>query len=358
MIQSNNMNYAFNVEYMEYAVMQDNSVNSTTVEQCNKKLIDVLEGDNKNIILAFGNNQISELQLIANTQRSYKVTYPGLLIGLGNPHMTKKMKGEVQLGFSFDYVTGAPYYPGSSLKGVIRNVFHRAVHCKENNEKGTEDEKKDNERILNEYQQYIIELIMEKKREKKISAEDISTEDIKNLLKDGFEATDQPVHQRDKFFDTYVVGISTLHKGSHSIMGLDNLAPHGDVLKNPIPITMLRIMPGTCITFSMLLHDSNVKGKDGEPLLSKEEKAEVYFQIIQDFGIGAKTNVGYGVLESIDECQITRKIEIESKVGQKQNQNVEKHVCKKCGEPTKPNKDGVYYSLCFKCNQNQYQRRQ
>lgn len=49
-------------------------------------------------------------------------TYPGLLIGMGNPH-DAKLDAAVKLGFSFDYVTGLPYLPGSSLKGICVPAF-------------------------------------------------------------------------------------------------------------------------------------------------------------------------------------------------------------------------------------------
>src|SRR5690606_22651360 len=49
-------------------------------------------------------------------------TYPGLIIGTGVAHETG-LKGEMKLGLSFDYTTGLPYIPGSSVKGILRSVF-------------------------------------------------------------------------------------------------------------------------------------------------------------------------------------------------------------------------------------------
>ena len=55
-----------------------------------------------------------------------KTQYPGLLIGLGTPHESKvSSDDEIKLGFQFDYVTGLPVIPGSSVKGMLRSVFRK-----------------------------------------------------------------------------------------------------------------------------------------------------------------------------------------------------------------------------------------
>lgn len=285
---SKNMNYAFNVEYLENIVAHGKEEDSAVAATYNKKLLEVMNNDESlGKIFAFGKRQTEKLQGIANSQRTYKTMYPGLLIGLGNPHKTKKLKGEIQQGFIFDYVTGAPYYPGSSLKGVIRDVFDRALA----DYKAGSGESQSTE---NEYMGYLTELILEK------TGKELSEEDIKFLLDDGFEGVNKSMCERDKFFDGYIVKSEL---SPNIIIGLDNITPHPDILKNPKPITMIRIMPGTCITFSMNLHE--VKA-DNKVLLTKEQKEEVYYQIIEDFGIGAKTNVGYGILERV-KCEDSKK---------------------------------------------------
>jgi len=50
--------------------------------------------------------------------------YPGLLIGSGYPHESSVI-GELKLGFHFDYTTGLPVIPGSSIKGVLRDAFEK-----------------------------------------------------------------------------------------------------------------------------------------------------------------------------------------------------------------------------------------
>ena len=50
-------------------------------------------------------------------------TYPGMLVGTGYAHGTSESDNDIKIGFSFDYVTGQPYVPGSSVKGLLRCVF-------------------------------------------------------------------------------------------------------------------------------------------------------------------------------------------------------------------------------------------
>ena len=50
-----------------------------------------------------------------------KTTYPGLLVGSG--YLCTTEIEEVKIGFSFDYVSGSPYIPGSEIKGMLRSYF-------------------------------------------------------------------------------------------------------------------------------------------------------------------------------------------------------------------------------------------
>ncbi|MEZ4966913.1 MAG: RAMP superfamily CRISPR-associated protein [Saprospiraceae bacterium] len=63
---------------------------------------------------------------LGKTEHSFrlKTTYPGLLIGSGYQHETGA-EGELKLGFFFDHTSGLPVIPGSSVKGVLRSVFHK-----------------------------------------------------------------------------------------------------------------------------------------------------------------------------------------------------------------------------------------
>jgi CRISPR-associated protein Cmr6 len=74
----------------------------------------------------------------------------------------------------------------------------------------------------------------------------------------------------------------------------DSITPHKDgPLRNPTPITMLKIAPGCEIEFRFRLVDSVVDGK----VFKKEDKLKLFENILKTVGVGAKTNVGYGQLE-------------------------------------------------------------
>ncbi len=173
-----------------------------------------------------------------------KTTYPGVLIGAGNPHGTGQSNEDINMGFSFDYVTGQPYIPGSSVKGMLRSCFK--------NSPGVIDE------ILGE-----------------------GKYDIKALEKEIFDDA------KDIFFD------AVLYDGNECglVMGEDYITPHKEATKNPIPIKMIKILPDVRFEFRFIL-------KDG--LLKADEKLELFSTLLQVFGVGAKTNVGYGVLVNDD----------------------------------------------------------
>ena len=59
-----------------------------------------------------------------------KTTYPGALIGSGLVHGVGD-DHEIKIGFQFDYVSGLPYIPGSSVKGILRSMFGKADYIKE-----------------------------------------------------------------------------------------------------------------------------------------------------------------------------------------------------------------------------------
>ena len=116
-----NANYIFNVEYLKYAIdicdtlKDDESVdNSIYLEKLNFAISKGIKIRQTKSILP-KNFGIRTFKM--------KTTYPGVLIGTGNSH-SAGAKGEMELGFTFDYVTGVPYLPGSSLKGLYPPNLH------------------------------------------------------------------------------------------------------------------------------------------------------------------------------------------------------------------------------------------
>ena len=218
-------------------------------------------------------------------QKTFKVTYPGALIGSGYPHITGKMKGEIQNGFCFDHITGAPYYPGSSLKGLIEDPFERAL-------KGRPEEKAG-------YLYYLITII------KKSTKKTLTIKEIEQIWKQSFqgilpgqENKRETLFNRDVFFDAYITEVgASAYNPNFNLIGEDVITPHENSLHEPKPITVLRLMPGVTLTFTMVLH--NAIDDNGETILTAEEKQKVFCEIIGDMGIGSRTNLGYGVLKSV-----------------------------------------------------------
>lgn len=208
--------------------------------------------DNKFISDSLQKNGFTPLKL--------KTTYPGLLIGSGLSHGTP-IDNDIKCGFQFDYSTGLPIIPGSSVKGVLRSAFP--------------DKKKD--KTYNSMRiDYILSL----------------------LSKQGINCTDSDIflmaenifnHENDKY-DIFMDAIITNGPKDGKFIGDDYITPHNNPYKDPNPIQFIKVLPEVEFTFFFKLSPYT---------LNKETKTEVnkldlYRQILLDFGIGAKTNVGYG----------------------------------------------------------------
>ena len=181
----------------------------------------------------------TEEENLGNSQFEATTTYPGLLLGSGNTHELPDIKGQAILGFHFDYTSGLPVIQGSSVKGVLRSAF--------------------------KHYEYIQELLD--------GHSDLDSEsNIKTLETEIFD-------NGDIFFDVII------SKAGGKILGDDYITPHGDALKDPIPLRFLKVLPNITFKFDFELRDG---------ILLKDEKLLLFAQILSDIGIGAKTNVGYG----------------------------------------------------------------
>lgn len=268
-----NMNYFFNKTYYDFLKKIDNkSIKKSNSEEKisekikigNETIADIINKNNKYIT----NHQYQEssfLQPLQNILSSFemKVEYPGLLIGIGNNHQTN-IKGEIALGFNFDYVTGLPYIPGSSLKGKLASAF--------------------------EYHDHILS---------NLGVKNIDDNEKKEFVKKIKTAIfgDDNIPGKDIFIDSFVSDYN-----NKKILKLDHLAPHHQdekllTLGEVNVITMLRLAPGTKIKFNFILNDSIIEMNGEEShTIKKDDKINLFKEIIKDFGMGAKTNVGYGYL--------------------------------------------------------------
>jgi len=186
------------------------------------------------------------------------VQYPGLVIGTGYPHFADG-ENDFQMGFFFDHTTGMPVIPGSSVKGILKRVFPKK---NEDNDKVTEKKN------------YLHE---------KIPALQQFDEDIWDWEKICFE-------RRQVFCDAYI----SKALDNNKIFADDYCTKHGDnIFKEPVPLRFLKIASGVQITFQFILYDYTQNNKT----ILKKDILDGFKSIIQDFGIGAKRNYGYGNLK-------------------------------------------------------------
>ncbi|MDL2324175.1 type III-B CRISPR module RAMP protein Cmr6 [Ruminococcaceae bacterium OttesenSCG-928-A16] len=251
-------------------------------------------------------------QVVPHTPHSFalQTTYPGLLLGLGGTHQAgtniegnKEDGTEIKLGFTLDYVTGLPIIPGSTVKGVLRSAF-------------------------------------EKYRDDAIAA-DLYAE-MKDIFGGDNNTGDDTQRGKCIFYDAIPVGAGK----DGRLLGLDNITPHPSPLKDPIPLTMLKVIPGVTYLFRFdLLRCKNA-----------ERVKELFREILLGLGIGAKTNVGFGVLAMVAQQPEYRMLIQEGVVQSNSSaassrvarQNPAAGVCQhpNCGRPAPQRPDGSYHRFC------------
>ena len=214
---------------------------------------------------------IEEQDTLGNIHFKATTTYPGLILGSGYLHELPSLEGQAILGFDFDYTTGLPIIRGSSIKGVLRSAF--------------------------KHTEYIQELLRD-------TSIDIKALEIEIFGQDN--GSSNVYEGKDVFFD------ATIISSKENILEDDYLAPHGDnPLKNPIPLRFIKVAPNVTFRFDFELSDG---------LISKSTKSKLFQDILKDFGLGAKTNVGYGKFENISTLKTKEEIEQEQLELEKQKE--------------------------------------
>jgi CRISPR-associated protein Cmr6 len=228
-----------------------------------------INGEKNKKLIKANNKKITDapLKVIGNplAKQSIRavIQYPGLATGIGINHEAS-IEGEFKLGMHFDYTYGMPVIYGSSVKGLLRSAFPE-------NEKFREQKMESIRAYLG------------------TGFADLDVDKLRDSIFDGKENGNfLSVYQRDVFFDAVIVGANSKGK----ILDSDSITPHKEALKSPIPITFLKIASGVSLEFRFDLKDSAVEGVK----ISAEQKRNLFKSILLDFGIGAKTNVGYGQL--------------------------------------------------------------
>jgi CRISPR-associated protein Cmr6 len=223
-----------------------------------------------------------------NASFKLKTTYPGLLVGSGYAHDTKA-KGDFKIGFFFDHTTGLPVIPGSSVKGVCRSVFEL--------DKGKKTAKKSLAAV-----DFIFNELLEKYQSapdfkykadiEKIKAE-LNENKLKHLVKEIFGQDKEK--GKDIFFDAILNTDIT-----KPFLANDFITPHKhksnpalDPFTNPNPIQFLKVRSEVTFEFRFSFTNTEEWTKEIKELFFKQE--------ILTFGIGAKTNIGYGQFEAVNE---------------------------------------------------------
>lgn len=203
---------------------------------------------------------------------------PGLLIGSGLAHGLPGSEEDVKTGLQFDYTSGLPVIPGSSVKGVIRSAFPT---IKEDKEQSNEA---DSEKL-----NYIKSLIADIPEFSSLVLED----------NDILELGNQMFNHGDIFADALLVGYGTRmkqHGPVKQVLTEDYITPHtGGPLAQPIPIKIVKVAPGVTFAFCFKFNETKI----GAKVVSASMKKALCAAILQDLGVGAKTNVGYGVLKEV-----------------------------------------------------------
>ena len=265
-----------NLSYQYYIAGNEYINGNLTEDRINfkRKLSDFTVENSKIHGIDFKNFLIHPL-VTEDTKFTLKTTYPGLLTGAGYSHpalntLKKEITNDVSdfnLGFFFDHTTGMPIIPGSSVKGILKSVFPQNKFVK-----------------MKERLDYIKDLFIMLE----LNVEIANRIDDKNWEEIFFGE----LHKRKHIFcDAYVEEIPQDGK----IFEDDYITPHTKgIFKEPKPIRFLKIAPGIKITFQFVLCEYSF---NDTLKLKKGDLAKVFHQILIDFGIGAKRNVGYGQLK-------------------------------------------------------------
>ena len=210
-----------------------------------------------------------------------RVCYPGLVTGL-NVAVAGATHEDIDSGFNLDFATGQPLLHGWTIKGQLRSHFQNRTAA-------------------------VAEIT------------GLPAETVKALEKEIFD-------EGDTFFDAVIFDGDDKGK----FIGLDFFCRHRvkNPTRDPIPIRVLKLMPNVRLEFRFALRDG---------ILTADEKLALFKELLLVFGIGARTNVGYGYLMEAD----SRIIPTERRV---------RVYCPHCGTSNyKYFPNGAPCTKCYRC---------
>lgn len=314
-MKSKNMNYIFNVEYFEGLDFKNisNNDNESLLARKNEEIFG-FKFPRRESVLGEGEKK--------GDYRGFSLytLYPGLLIGIGNPHDVA-VAGALKCGFTFDYVTGLPYITGSTLKGMLRAYFPIIKDAEE----GTEDHGKAE----------LIKGLFEPKKENL---------KVLKLKENMFENQ-----------DIFIGGFPVLSE-EQALLEMEFITPHKEKFKNPNPISLVKVKPG--VRFEFLFVFKDYKDPDtGEIIVTADEKLKLCKELLLLMGIGAKTNVGFGRFAK-DEPKKNKLIESQQDKSTPKNHNAQKgnnyQGMSKSSEPPKCKNKGCNNVVTFNKGRNMY----
>ncbi len=226
-----------------------------------------------------------------------KVKYPGMLTGMSLFRGPESETGEqnsdtianvnndkLDGGITLDSVTGYPYLPGSTVKGILRTPFRENP----------------------EFAGAIIQDALKNTGE--WSIEEIAEFETRVFGNRNVESEGQDVEAdisqgEDSFLDAYPV---TADPGiSAQLLDLETLAvPKSDTpkgweqLRQANVLSFLKIRPGVIFQFRFLGED--IELSSGR-MITIKQRTRIYGRILEIMGAGAKTNSGYGNLERVND---------------------------------------------------------
>lgn len=165
----------------------------------------------------------------------------------------------IEVGIALDHNLGTPYIPGSTLKGIVRYAYC-VNYCRKTNESSFDTSEKGFVALFG------------------------STDD-QNASAGGVA-----------FLDAYpndpkiVQDIMNPHTGSY----YKNSSQYPNDTESPIPIKFLVLKKGCSFDFQLIFLNKKVEAY-------KKELEEAFKTALTEFGIGAKTNAGYGLFRNVQD---------------------------------------------------------
>lgn len=218
-------------------------------------------------------------------------SFSRLVIGLGSSHV-------LETALTLHHIFGIPYIPGSALKGVCRSL----AFWKLSKEKGILN----NEEKLNNFQEVFYGNLMK----------DVKEDEDKRVLKYQLLFGAQDFKGLLLFLDAYPILNENENIFELDIMNVhypsyyeDNSGetPPGD-WENPRPIVFLTVKPNVNFRIIVLFDKwrwNKIKEQNKELYNNvdlnlnnlKQELTDLIKEALKEFGVGAKTKLGYGILE-------------------------------------------------------------